>query len=157
MRDRAEVEFLPVGPAHAARVRSLMRAAFAGTRAFAHPSSALRESTDDVAEVLARGGGVIARAEGADVASARFFPEDDALVIERLGVLPAHRGRGLGAALVGWLVEHARELGCVEVRANARSQMPDNRPFWIGLGFEVVATSGRYGIPDLRTHLRRVL
>ncbi len=59
--------------------------------------------------------------------------------------------------MVAWLEAFASAQGCTEVRAEARSQQPDNRPYYLALGYEIIGYSGRYGIPDIRTHLRKRL
>jgi predicted GNAT family N-acyltransferase len=40
--------------------------------------------------------------------------------IGRVAVLPQHRGRGVGEALIRAMIDHARALSCREVRLNAR-------------------------------------
>lgn len=154
---QGQTEVRRVGVEAAKEVHAIMRRAFASTAEYAHPSSALREEVADVRGAIAAGGAVLLVSSSQAIASCRFHRKDDGLVIERLAVLPEHAGRGHGRRVVEWLVEYARRLGCTEVRANARSQMPDNRGFWTQLSFEVMGYSGRYGIPDIRTRLRRVL
>jgi GNAT superfamily N-acetyltransferase len=93
------------------------------------------------------------------VGSARFVVDRTGghLAYERLAVHPALRGRGIGTAMIDWLEAHARSLGLAEVRADARSQMPDNRPFYLARGYEITGYGDRYGIARLRTHLRKRL
>ena len=146
--------------AQATLVHALMRACFRATSAQLEgvpPSSALLESVADVASSIALGGAVLLRSDSRWIGGARWRCAGDALEIARLGVLADARGGGHGAALVDYLAGHARQLGCVALRADARSRGPDNRGWWQHLGFEVVGHSARYGIAGLRTHLRRPL
>jgi GNAT superfamily N-acetyltransferase len=139
-------------------VHRVMRAAFAGTARYAHPSSALRESVEDVRAAIVGGGAVLVRIDGEAVATARFTrPDADTLRYARLGVLPGWRGRGLGAQIDAWLADLARAEGRTAIEASARSQMPDNRPFYRRLGYAVVGAEAVYGVPDLRTWMRRSL
>ncbi len=142
------------GPQDAAVVREVMRAAFVDTRVFPHPSSALVEALDEVAGRLGSGGalGLV----GADVvASVRFVVEEGVLTYERLAVRPSFWGRGIGGLLVDWVEAWGWAAGAREVRVTARSRWPDNRPFYLRRGYEVTGSSGRYGVPDLRVHLRK--
>lgn len=144
-------------PAEASLVREVMRAAFAESSALANPSSALRETDADVRRAMESGGAILLFHEHEAVGSARFVLDPTTLTFSRLAVLPSTRGQGRGAAMIAWLEDFATAKGCTEIRAEARSQQPDNRPYYLALGYEIVGYSGRYGIPDIRTHLRKRL
>ncbi|HJL02576.1 MAG TPA: GNAT family N-acetyltransferase [Polyangiaceae bacterium LLY-WYZ-15_(1-7)] len=170
-----------VGPEAAAEVHAAMRAGFVDSARYAHPSSALRESVEDVRAALGRGGGVLLEIDGALRGSGRFaFVGEEAEVlaarlreagdegapaprveadvaISRLAVEPEARGQGHGAAMVEWIEALARRLGARALLADARSQQPDNRGWWRARGFEVIGYAPRYGIPDIRTHMRKTL
>ncbi len=79
------------------------------------------------------------------------------LAYERLAVHPGLRNRRVGSAMVDFLEEHARSVGLSEVRADARSQQPDNRPYYLARGYRIVGYAERYGIPDMRTHMAKTL
>lgn len=136
-------------------VLALMRAAFAETSRYAHPSSALVETIDDVEAKMAEGGALLALDAGRAVGSALFSTSSEPpfLSYARLSVHPAARGRGIGGEMIAWLEARARTLGVPEVRVEARSQMPDNRPYYLARGYTITGYSGRYGIADIRTHL----
>jgi GNAT superfamily N-acetyltransferase len=138
-------------------VHAITLAAFAEYAGYEHPSSALDETIDQLEEAVRCGGAIVGLLDGDYVASGRFevAPAEGWLSFERLAVLPAMRGRRFGVALIRWLEAHARSLGLTEVRASARSRAPDNRPYYLALGYEIIGYSGRYGIPDIRTHLRK--
>lgn len=140
-------------------VFALMKAAFAETARQALPSSALGEILAEVRPMLAGGQGVLALVGGRPVASGRFRfnSAESFLAYERLAVHPDARRRGLGTAMVTFLEDHARDAGVAEVRATARSQQPDNRPFYLERGYSITGYSERYGIADIRTHLAKTL
>lgn len=143
-------------------VHRVMRAAFEASGAERHPSSALREREEDVRRAMAEGGGLVAHLDGEAVGSGRFrwrVSDDGSRVLsfERLAVLPSHRGRGVGTAMIRWLEEHARQGGAARVEVTVRSQQPDNRPYYQARGYRIVGYSGRYGIVDLRTHMQKDL
>ncbi len=140
-------------------VYALMRAGFAESAERDNPSSALLETVDDVRARIETGGAILAFEHGRPAGSGRFAVDREAgyLSYERLAVHPSLRGRGVGSAMVTFLEEHARELGLSEIRADARSQQPDNRPFYLARGYRIIGYAERYGIPDIRTHLSKSL
>jgi GNAT superfamily N-acetyltransferase len=138
-------------------VRALMMAAFAEYAGYDCPSSALRETEADVRRAAAEGGAILAKLDDRVVGSGRFTIDDGALFYERLAVHPASRGRGVGRAMVEWLEARARALGLCEIRTEARSQQPDNRPFYLARGYEIAGYDDDHGIPNLSTRLRKRL
>jgi GNAT superfamily N-acetyltransferase len=133
-------------------VYALMRAGFSETAALANASSALNET-------LGEGGAILAFHDARPAGSGRFRVNRAAgyLIYERLAVHPLLRGLGIGSAMVAFLENHARALGLSEVRADARSQQPDNRAYYLARGYQILGYAERYGIPDLRTHLGKTL
>jgi predicted N-acetyltransferase YhbS len=146
-------------PEEIASCHAIMRAAFTETARYENPSSALRETVADYAVDIEGGGALVALEDGHPIGSVRFRVReaDGHLSFSRLAVLPACRGRGTGGAMVTFLEDHARALGLTEIRADARSQQPDNRPFYLERGYRILGYSERYGIPDIRTHLAKGL
>jgi GNAT superfamily N-acetyltransferase len=161
----------------AAVALSIVHRGFAETRAFANPSSALREGIADFQRAFRSGGVVLAFAGDAAIGTARvrvdpplrgrleraaqgerFPPMAGAAVsYARMAVVPEHRGEGHGRRLAEWIEALADRLGAEVLEADARSQQPDNRPFYQAMGFTIDGYSGRYGIPDIRTHLSKRL
>jgi GNAT superfamily N-acetyltransferase len=80
-----------------------------------------------------------------------------ALSFSRLSVARHARGAGLGRALVRALERLAEALGLQTVTMTARSQQPDNRPYYERLGYRVVGYAPCYGVPDLVTRMEKVL
>ena len=159
----------------AAACLAVMHRAFAETAAYPEPSSALREDLGRVQRAFAEGSPLLAFADAAFVGTGRVVCDPPlrrrlhaaahgqrfaqvpgaVLTFERMGVVPEHRGAGHGRALTAWIEGLAKRVGAEAVEATARSQMPDNRPFYTALGFAITGYSGRYGIPGIRTHLRK--
>ena len=55
--------------------------------------------------------------------------------VEAVRVAPSERGHGLGAELVGWAVDAAREAGCVVVQLTTDKSRTDAHRFYERLGF----------------------
>jgi GNAT superfamily N-acetyltransferase len=151
----------------AALVHAAMIAAFEEYRGLPLPSSALEESIEDVARAMTGDpaiagshltrGALLAFDGDACVGSVRWALEPDALSFARLAVVPSHRGKGLGLRFVMTLEDIARAEGRELMRITARSQQPDNRPFYQRLGYVITGYSPRYGVPDITTHMEKRL
>lgn len=143
------------------------QAAFAEYACYPNPSSVLGEQLIDVQAFLERAAQTTPATQGAallftadePVGAVRFSVDAarSTIAFSRLSVCPSHRGARLGEELMRWVEARGRSLGCNEIRADARSQQPDNRPYYLARGYEIIGYSGRYGIPDIRTHLRKRL
>ncbi len=88
----------------------------------------------------ARGGAFLARIGPDAVGCARWRLEPTFVYGERVGVLPAFRGVGVGAALMHAIEDVGRAAGRRLARVGMRSQLEDNRRFYEGLGYEVVGS-----------------
>jgi GNAT superfamily N-acetyltransferase len=55
--------------------------------------------------------------------------------IEAVRVRADHRGRGLGAAMIGRAIEEARRRGCALVQLTTDRRRPEAHRFYAGLGF----------------------
>lgn len=138
MRPPYRLEF--VGPEAATTVRALMLAAFEEYRdLLVVPSSAFDESLEDVAAHLREGGGVVAWNAREAVGSGRYEWRSDHVYIGRLSVLPAHRGQGIGAAMMEAMHECARKHGVSEARIGVRTMLPRNIELYERLGYVVTA------------------
>ena len=56
--------------------------------------------------------------------------------IESVRVTSSLRGRGLGAELIGWIVDDARRRGCARVELSSNARREDARRFYERLGFQ---------------------
>lgn len=148
-----------VGPGHAEVVRGLMRAAFSEYGAvLTVPSSSMWESVEDVAGHIAEGGAVLARVGAEPVGSGRYALRDDHVYIGRLSVLPAYRGRGIGASMMLAMEHKALEAGQHEARIGVRTVLPKNIELYGRLGYIVTARyqheRGKEVVVDLAKQLR---
>jgi GNAT superfamily N-acetyltransferase len=130
------VTIVRVGPGDADDFVSVMRLAFASLAGrLDPPSGAHTESLDSVRDSLTAGGGFLARAGDEFVGCARWRPEPDHIYAGRVGVLPAFRGRGVGAALMHAIEDVARQRGLRQVRVEVREPLADNQRFYERLGY----------------------
>ncbi len=58
------------------------------------------------------------------------------LQIESVRIAAALRGEGLGAAMIGWAIERARERNCGMVQLTSQLNRPQAHRFYERLGFE---------------------
>lgn len=72
-------------------------------------------------------------AHGTAVGTGRLLPDGH---IGRMAVLPAHRGTGVGTALLRALMQEARDRGMRTVELHSQTHAA---PFYQRLGFEVVS------------------
>lgn len=125
--------------AEAALVHHIMREAFAEHAGVLHPpSSVTRETVEDVRRAMQAGGAVLAWEDAQAVGSARFRPEEDALYVGRVAVLPSHRRRGVGRQIMRYMEMLAVERGYRSVRLGVRMQLPANLAFYQRLGYEIM-------------------
>lgn len=128
----------PVGPEAAAEVHRLTQRAFGGYTWLTPPSGAIHENEDDVRRDLEQHGGALARLDGTAVGCLRFVVEPRVLRVRRVAVDPDRQGLGIGQALMRWTETYAAGRGFAEVRLGVRAQLPQNRRFYEGLGYQVV-------------------
>lgn len=139
-------------PGDAPLVHRIMQEAFEEYRGrLEPPSSAHDETIEDVRHAIAAGGAVLAWDEGTAVGSARFRPRPGYLYVGRVSVLPAWRGRGIGAALMTAIGEQARTLGLPEIRVEVRLSLPSNAALYRRLGYQTVSEQPHPRGPAFRT------
>jgi GNAT superfamily N-acetyltransferase len=162
----------------AAQFVSVVARGFGETRAFEIPSSALFETESQLRAALEADAGLLAILSDATCGCMRVsVPAGCARLndvglrapaagralaglrvrFSRLAVIPEARGLGVATALLEALYAYAYAIGAEAVEMSARSQQPDNRPFWIRRGYVITGYSERYGIPDMVTHMERRL
>ncbi len=126
-------------PEQAHLVHQCMRAAYAEyDGVLTPPSGAVGETVADVEQAMAKGGALLAWEGNEVVGSARFQWNPDHLYIGRVGVIPAYRGQGVGAALMERIEAIAREGGASRILFGVRQSLPGNIAFYQRLGYEVV-------------------
>jgi GNAT superfamily N-acetyltransferase len=58
------------------------------------------------------------------------------MLVEGVRVAAAYRGQGVGAAMLTWAIDRARQRGCYMVQLTTNKQRLDARRFYERLGFE---------------------
>src|SRR6476660_6734580 len=98
-------------------VHAVVQAAFEEYRG-ALPVSvgALDESVEDVQKAISEGQVVLALQRGKAVGTVRYELKPDLLYVGRLAVLPAYRGRGVGAALMDYVERLVPTLGRTRIQ-----------------------------------------
>ncbi len=116
----------------------ITRAAFEEYRGVLDPpSGAHRETVENVRDKLAAGTSVLALLEGQAVGAVYYSAAPEYVYLGRLAVLPDYRGRGVGAALVAYVEQAARDLGRARVRLGVRVALPRLRARYQRLGYRV--------------------
>jgi GNAT superfamily N-acetyltransferase len=86
---------------------------------------------------------VVASFDGDDVAAVAGFRTGDSLAwqhylyVDDLVTVPELRGRGHAKALLDWITEEARRLGCDEVHLDSGSQRHDAHRLYLRHGFDI--------------------
>lgn len=139
-------------------VRRIMLAAYAEYRgALPVDSGAHTETVDDVLKDMERGGAVLAEDDDLAVGSARYTTEEEYVYVGRLAVLPSHRRRGVGSAMMRFLEEVASHAGRDAIRVGVRDSLPINVGLYRSLGYEVTSVDPHPRGPDgVWTMVKRV-
>lgn len=126
----------------AALLRDVMLRCWTGT--VAPNSSAYRETVEDIAAQIAKGGAVMVFSGDEAVGGGRFHPVPGPVgdarpwaEIKRVGVMRELRKLGLGAPLVAALEDGARSAGAVGIQLGVREDQPRLVQFWEALGYVV--------------------
>lgn len=119
---------------------TLVQAAFEEYRPLLDPpSGAHRETLDTIAKKLAEGGAFIAWKGETALGCVLIEPEEDALYLGRLAVLPQYRGLGVARLLIDAVENQARSAGLNKVTLSVRVQLLRNRAFFERLGYQFAA------------------
>jgi GNAT superfamily N-acetyltransferase len=143
----------------AALVRELMLTGFAQFQdVLDPPSGAFRETVEDVAAAIGRGGAAVAWLGETPVGSVRFEPEGSWLYIGRLAVIPEARRRGVAQALMLAAEAQAPRFGVLEAQLSMREVLPGNRALFEKLEYDVIAIEPHPRNPAQNTlRLRKML
>jgi len=131
-----------ISGAAAAEIPALIAIDLAAGQLFAGTGMLPDEALDDhvPADILEEAipGGHLAVVRDRDGVPAGFVmtsPRPGMLYLDQISVHPAHGRRGLGAALVKWVVKDARRRGRRSVTLSTFRKVPWNGPFYRKLGF----------------------
>ena len=122
-------------PDDATLVARLTREAWAGI--VAPDSTGHREDEARVLRDLETGGGLIMEIDGEPVGSVRWhaLPDEGAWEVKRLGLLPAHRGRGLSTWLMNEVTNRAAASGVEDLRVAVRTDQPALVRYYERMGY----------------------
>ncbi len=91
------------------------------------------------------------------VGSVRYEVRPDCLYVGRLAVLPSHRGRGVGAALMQFAESLAPGFERSKVYLGTRASMPGNIAFYERLGYRIVKREPHPRGPDINVWFEKEL
>jgi len=137
MTHHRDLDLRPLHGTDAAAAAALIRLAFAHQGVPTDPpASALRETPEAIAAILASDGGFGAW-HGATLLGCVMWQrkEPGALYLGRLAVHPDSRGRGIARALVAAVEAEARARGMARVTLSTRLVLDDNRRLFAACGF----------------------
>jgi len=143
-------------PDEAGEVRRIMREAFGEYQErLVPPSNALNETLEDVCRAMAAGGALLAYVDNVAVGTARYQMRNDHLYLERVGVVPECRRRGVSAALIAAIEAVARNGGQPEIRLAIRASLPSNLRHYENLGYRAFDSGPHPRGPDWVIWLRK--
>lgn len=122
-------------------IHDIIQAAFAEyDGVIAVPPGALAETVEQAAQAIAEGTALLAYDGEEAVGTVRYEVRPDYIYVGRLAVLPTHRRRRVGAALMAHVESLAPALGRSKVHLWTRLSMPSNLAFYERLGYRIVNT-----------------
>ncbi|WP_223645994.1 GNAT family N-acetyltransferase [Corallococcus sp. EGB] len=122
--------------ADAARISQVLRGAFEEYRGRLDPPSSAHDKTEAlVRNELVDGGAFVAEAEGVLFGCVFFHPKGDHLYLDRLAVLPSHRGQGVSLRLMEAVESRARESGQMRVRLSVRITLTSHHAWYARQGY----------------------
>ena len=99
----------------------------------------------DYAAAVAATEAWVAVDDGAVVGFLLLVAEDDALLLENVAVLPSHRGRGIGRALLELAESRALALGLPRIRLYTHVTMIENQALYERVGYVETARTTEHG------------
>jgi len=142
----ATISLREAGAVDAEVLARLLREAFEEFRGqLDPPSSAHGKTAEAVLRELEGGGALLAEVEGAPVGCVFFHPREDHLYVDRLAVLPSHRGAGVARVLMD--AAEARAEG--PVRLSVRCALTEQQAYYArrGYNFHAYGTHAGYTQP----------
>src|SRR5262249_28110459 len=92
-------------------------------------------TTEIVMRDLADGGAYVACDPQTIVGCVFYHVRPDHLYLDRLAVLPGHRGQGIGKALIRTVEERPRQYGLGDIRLSVRLALENQRAYNERLGY----------------------
>lgn len=130
-------------PEHAAQVVDVIHRSFGARPALDPPSTALDETVESVAAVLADAGGLLVERRGVAM-GALLFDESrpGQLGLRRVSVDPDLQDRGVASAMVGVAEDTAEERGKDGIWLHVREELPETVQFWSRRKYVPVSQDG---------------
>ncbi|NPD24316.1 GNAT family N-acetyltransferase [Corallococcus exiguus] len=123
-------------PTDAERITQVLRDAFEEYRGRLDPPSSAHDKTEAVVRrELSDGGAFVAEADGILFGCVFFHPKVDHLYLDRLAVLPSHRGQGMSLRLMDAVESRARALGQTRVRLSVRLALTSHNAWYARQGY----------------------
>lgn len=142
----------------ASLLHDIIQAAFAEYRGvIAVPPGALAETLEEAEQAISQGAVLLACDGEEAVGTVRYEVRPDYLYVGRLAVLPSHRGRGVGAALMAYVEGLAPRVGRTRLHLGTRLSMPGNIAFYERLGYRIVRTEPHPRGPDTNVWFEKEL
>ena len=135
-------EIRQVDATAAGDVVAVIHEAFSGRPTLDPPSTALDETADSVATILAEHGGLLATHDGEPVGALLFADHGRLLGLRRVGVLESARHHGVARMLADTAAAVAAERGKVGLDLEARAELPQTIAFWQKHGYVEVDRDG---------------
>ena len=111
--------------------------------------------TDDYAEIVRTRKVTVAESGGAIVGVLVLGATDDGFLLETVGVVPAHRGQGLGRILLERSEAEARKAGFDSIYLYTHQLMTENQALYAKIGYVEYDRRVDEGLP--RVYMRKRL
>ena len=148
-----EYSFRSAIGADAAKVTALVNAAYGDyiERIGVVP----RPMTDDYAEVIKNYRVTVAESHETIVGVIVLTPNDEGFLIDNVAVDPAHRGKGLGKALLEFAESEARRAGFDSIYLYTHEKMTENLTLYSRIGYVEYdrRSQGEFSLVYMRKHL----
>ncbi len=137
------LDVIDAGPEHAPAIVDIIRRSFGARPTLDPPSTAMDETEESIAEVLAGPGGLLVERRGLPM-GALLFDESrpDKLGLRRVAVDPDIQARGVASAMVGVAEDTAEERGKDGIWLHVREELPDTIRFWRHRKYHPVSQDG---------------
>ncbi|GAA3526278.1 hypothetical protein GCM10022234_24400 [Aeromicrobium panaciterrae] len=122
---------IEAGPEHAKQVVEIIHRSFGARPTLDPPSTALDETEESVAAVLAGPGGLLVERRGLPMGALLFDESRPGLLgLKRVAVDPDLQARGVASAMVGVAEDTAEERGKDGIWLHVREELPETVQFW---------------------------
>ena len=127
----ASLNVIEAGPEHAKQVVDIIRRSFGARPTLDPPSTAMDETEESIAAVLAGPGGLLVERRGLPMGALLFDESRPGLLgLRRVAVDPDLQDRGVASAMVGVAEDTAEERGMDGIWLHVREELPETVQFW---------------------------